>query len=206
MKKYMIIFSLLFVINIDIVFANETVKYAGCVDGDTIKVMIKDKKVTVRLLAVDTPEVEKEDKAGEYYGKEASEYTCKRIKKAKKITLEYDDNSDKYDKYDRLLAWVFLDDNLLQTDLVRLGYARVAYLYDDYKYADILKDKQELASAKGIGIWNAEAKNNYEKTGESSDNTVVEDEIENKEVIILAVVFLLITLLGDRILKLRKKH
>ncbi len=200
MKKHIMLFILLLFININLVYAKETVKYTGCVDGDTFKVIIKDKKVTVRLLAVDTPEVAKEDKPGEYYGKEASDYTCKRIKNAKKIELEYDANSDKYDKYDRLLAWVFLDGKLLQTDLVRLGYAKVAYLYDDYKYTDILKSRQELASAKGIGIWNVDDKNN----DESSSNSIEED-IENKEIIVLAVIFLLITLLGDLIIRSRKK-
>ena len=196
MKKYIVFFLAFLIVNINSVYARETVKYVGCIDGDTIKVLVKNKEATVRLLAVDTPEVEKPDKPGDYYGKEASEYTCTRIKKAQKIELEYDSNSDKYDKYDRLLAWVFLDGKLLQNDLVRLGYAKVAYLYGDYKYADMLKEKQEMASAKGLGIWGNENK--------SEDTDQIYEEYTNKEVIIVVILLLIIAFISDKIF--RKKN
>ena len=46
--------------------------------------------------------------------------------------MEYDDNSTKRDKYDRILAWVYADDLFLQDSLVSEGYAEVAYLYGKY--------------------------------------------------------------------------
>lgn len=199
MKKYIVFFLAFLTVNINLVYARETVKYVGCIDGDTIKVLVKNKEATVRLLAVDTPEVEKPDKPGDYYGKEASEYTCTRIKKAKKIELEYDSNSDKYDKYDRLLAWVFLDGKLLQNDLVRLGYAKVAYLYGDYKYADMLKEKQEMASAKALGIWG-----NENKQEEPSNDDQIYEEYTNKEVIIVVVLFLIVVFISDKIFRKKK--
>ena len=67
------------------VYAKETVKFSKCIDGDTIKVVRNKEKITVRLLAVDTPETAKEDKPAEYYADEAAEYTCNKIKNAKKI-------------------------------------------------------------------------------------------------------------------------
>ena len=68
----------------------------GKVDFDSayeyIAVPISDRQIIEELLVkaklkceTNEEEIEKEDKKGEYYGKEASEYTCKRIKKAKKI-------------------------------------------------------------------------------------------------------------------------
>ena len=191
MRKYIMLFLFALIININIVYASDVVKYADCVDGDTIKVLIKDKEVTVRLLAIDTPESVKPDTDVAYYGKEASEYTCKRIKKAKKILLEYDSKSDKVDKFDRVLAWVFLDGKLLQSDLVENGYAKVAYLYDEYKYANLLKEKQELAVAKGIGIWNDENRKKYENSS-NLENIDTQKE-ENYEVFIITIMFLLIT-------------
>ena len=193
MRKYIMLFLFALIININIVYASDVVKYADCVDGDTIKVLIKDKEVTVRLLAIDTPESVKPDTDVAYYGKEASEYTCKRIKKAKKILLEYDSKSDKVDKFDRVLAWVFLDGKLLQSDLVENGYAKVAYLYDEYKYANLLKEKQELAVAKGIGIWNDENRKKYENSS-NLENIDTQKE-ENYEVFIITIMFLLITFL-----------
>lgn len=143
------------------VYAKEEVTFSKCVDGDTIKVKVKNKEATVRMLAVDTPESVHPKKKVEYYGKEASDYTCNLITNAKKIELEYDSNSDKYDKYERLLAWVFVDDYLLQDKLVRNGYAEVAYLYGNYKYTDLLKDHEVLAKQEHIGIWNDDAREEY---------------------------------------------
>ncbi len=146
MKK--IIFMLILFIPI---FVNaEVVTFSKCVDGDTFRATVNNKEEKIRLLAVDTPESTTKK---EYYGKEASDYTCDLLKNAKSIELEYDNNSDLRDKYGRLLAWVFLDKDLLQQKLVENGYAEVAYLYGDYKYTDILKDKEIIAKNKKIGIW-----------------------------------------------------
>ena len=202
MKKIILMISIFFIC-INPIFAKEKVEYAACVDGDTIKVYIDGKEETVRLLAIDTPESVKPDTEVAYYGKEASEYTCNKIKKAKKIELEYDANSDKQDKYERLLAWVFLDGKLLQSDLVENGYAKVAYLYDDYKYADILKEKQTLASVKNVGIWNTKAKEEYEKN--ISKNVLDNDEsYSNIEVVILTILFLIFILISKSTLKKKK--
>ncbi len=204
MKKT-IIFLFIFLIFTNNVSAKETVKLSRCVDGDTIKVVLNKDIVTVRLIAIDTPESVKPDAEAAYYGKEASEYTCNRVTNAKKIQLEYDEKSDKYDKFDRLIAWVYVDNKLLQAELVEKGYAKVAYLYDDYKYADELKKYQELASAKGIGIWNEAAKqkyeNNKEEPRETEDISKITDELENKEIIIIVISLLIMTLLGSKIIK-----
>lgn len=154
MKKVLILLVML--LTPFFVFAKEEVKFNSCVDGDTIKIEIDKDIKTVRLLAVDTPESVHPTKEVESYGKEASEYTCNLVKNAKKIELEYDSNSDKYDKYDRLLAWVYVDDYLLQDVLVRNGYAEVAYLYGDYKYTDLLKEHESLAKFEKLNIWSGE--------------------------------------------------
>lgn len=152
MKKLILVLLLIFPF---FVFAKEEVKYSKCVDGDTIKVIRKKEEITVRLLAVDTPEVNKK----EYYAKEASDYTCNLIKKAKKIELEYDSKSSETDKYGRVLAWVYVDDELLNDELIKNGYAKVAYLYAHYKYVDILKVHEKKAQNSNIGIWNNEKVN-----------------------------------------------
>ena len=202
MKKIIFMISIFF-IGLNFIYARELVKYADCVDGDTIKVFIDDKEEIVRLLAIDTPESVKPNSEVEYYGKEASNYTCNRIKKAKKIELEYDSKSDKRDKFDRVLAWVFLDGELLQTSLVANGYAKVAYLYDDYKYNDILIKKQELASAKGIGVWNESAKLKYEQnTITSSEEDIdIDNNYENIEVIIITGLLLIFVLISKKLFK-----
>lgn len=149
MKKVLLILLIL----LPFFVSAEEVKFNKCIDGDTFKVVLDEKIVTVRLLAVDTPESVHPDKEKEYYGEEASEFTCNMVRNAKKIELEYDSNSDIYDKYDRLLAWVFIDGELLQDEIIKNGYGRVAYLYGDYKYTDILKKSEIYAQKNHLGIW-----------------------------------------------------
>lgn len=156
MKKILLIFLLMFPF---IVLAKEEVAFSKCVDGDTFKVIINNSEKTVRMLAVDTPETVDPNEKVEYYGKESSEYTCALLKTAEKIELEYDIKSDRTDKYNRILAWVFVDDYLLQDKLVINGYAEVAYIYDEYKYVDILREHETQAKLEKIGIWNEEKSN-----------------------------------------------
>ena len=222
MKKKIILLISIFFIGINNIYAREKVKFSDCVDGDTIKVLVDNKKYTVRMLAVDTPESVHPTKGVEYYGKEASDYTCNLVKNAKKIEIEYDDASDKKDKYDRLLVWVFVDDKLLQKELISNGYAKVAYLYEDYKYTKELENAQELASSKNLGIWNEEKKNKYnaennikeesdknvETKNSSKTSTLSITELENyttKDIIIIGILLLIIVFVGDKTIKNKAK-
>ncbi len=142
-----------------IVFANtkEKVKFIKCVDGDTAKFERNNKVFTLRFLAVNTPETKSPKKGVEFYGKEASNYTCNRLEKAKNIEIEYDNKSDRNDRYGRNLGWVFLDDKLLQKDLVENGYAKVEYLYGKYKYVEELKELETKAKKDKKGLWQKES-------------------------------------------------
>lgn len=160
MKKRFLVGILLFLFLSPIVVQaeQEEVTLSKCVDGDTAKFVIQGEVKTTRFLAVDTPETVHPKKKVEPYGKEASTYTCNSLKKAKKIILEYDENSTKTDKYDRTLAWIFVDGELLQQKLIEKGYAKVAYLYGDYKYTNTLKKKETEAKKKKLGIWSSKEK------------------------------------------------
>lgn len=202
MKKRILFILVSFFLFIPFVNANskEEVTFSKCVDGDTIKVLINGKEETVRFLAVDTPESVHPKKDLEYYGKEASNYTCTKVKEAKKIILEYDDNSTKRDKYDRILAWVYADDLFLQDSLVSEGYAEVAYLYGKYKYVDLLKDHQKVAEAKKIGIWNDEARNTFNEKNNIEEEKNLDDNsnLSFEDILILVVLLLLIFIFGGK--------
>ncbi len=146
-----------------VVFASEkeTVTLEKCVDGDTASVILNKKKIKVRFLAVDTPESVHPKKEVEPFGKEASEYTCNKLTNADKIEIEYDPNSDKTDKYDRHLVWIYTDGVLLQKELVSKGYAKVAYLYNDYLYTDELEQAELKAKKDNLGIWGDYKKSDY---------------------------------------------
>ena len=178
MKKVVMIF-LFFCLFITNVYAERvSVKFEACVDGDTIKVILDNKKTTVRFLAIDTPETVHPTKGEQPFGKEASNYTCDKVKNAKKLEIEYDEGSTKTDKYNRALGWVFIDDTLLQKDLVSLGYAKVAYLYGDYKYTDELKKEESIAKSKKLGVWSLEEETTTKKI-EKTTKKVTESETED---------------------------
>jgi thermonuclease len=174
--KKLLIFSFLLPI---IVFANtkEKVKFVKCVDGDTAKFERNNKVFTLRFLAVNTPETKSPKKGVEFYGKEASNYTCNRLKEAKTIEIEYDNQSDRKDRYNRNLGWVFLDDKLLQKDLVENGYAKVDYIYGKYKYVDELKELEKKAKNSKKGLWQKE----NTKTNKKNKNifTIILDLLES---------------------------
>lgn len=174
-KKF-IIFLFIFPV---LVFANtkEKVNFVKCVDGDTAKFERNNKVFTLRFLAVNTPETKSPKKGVEFYGKEASNYTCNRLKEAKTIEIEYDNQSDRKDRYNRNLGWVFLDDKLLQKDLVENGYAKVDYIYGKYKYVDELKELEKKAKTSKKGLWQKE----NTKTNKKNKNifTIILDLLES---------------------------
>lgn len=126
------------------------VTLSKCVDGDTAWFDIDGETTKVRFLYVDTPESTNEI---EPYGKEASEFTKDQLTNATTIELELNNDGDTNDKYDRLLAWVFVDSELLQEKLASEGYVEKFYDYGyDYTYKQeiITADKQAQDLHKGI--------------------------------------------------------
>ena len=177
----------------------EEVTLSDCVDGDTAKFVTTSGVKTTRFLAIDTKETVHPTIKEEPFGKEASNYTCEALKSAKKIVLEYDPNSDKEDKYGRYLAWVFIDDVLLQQKLIEEGLAEVSYLYGDYKYTGLLQDTQTVSKINKVGIW-----------GDSNISTVsLNEEKNNNEQKIIQLIFdkveKIIDIIFDEIESLIKK-
>lgn len=199
MKKIVFLFICIF-ININ-VFANEIkVEFSKCVDGDTAKFIYKNEVITARFLAIDTPESVHPTIGEEPFGKDASNFTCNTLEKADEIVLEFDSNSDKTDKYDRYLVWVFVDGKLLQKELISKGYAEVAYLYDDYKYTEELEKAQEKAKKKKIGIWSLEEETVESKVegNENSINNMYDDKYSNVILIAVAIAIILIFIFSEK--------
>jgi len=191
MKKLRVLLILLLFIP-SIVFASTktTVTLNECVDGDTAKFNVNGEEKTARFLAIDTPETVKPNTAVQPYGKQASEYTCNALTNAKKIELETDPNATK-DKYGRILVWVWVDDSLLNDDLVKLGLAKVAYLYDDYTYTSELKEDELVAKAQKLNIWSDE---NTSSTSESTSTTTT-TSLSSTTDIVISVIFIILVLL-----------
>jgi micrococcal nuclease len=115
------------------------------VDGDTIVY----RGAIMRFLGVDTPEV-KTPEHGFYtdqpYGREAKNFTRMELKKAKEITYR----ADGYDRYDRLLVHIFVDEYPLSLRIVEsgMGYETVS-VYGDNGFPEIAE--RILEASKGVG-------------------------------------------------------
>lgn len=124
------------------------------VDGDTVEVSIDGKQEKVRLLLVDTPETVHPNKPVEPFGPEASQF-AKDTLTDKEVQLEMD--VSERDKYGRLLAYLWVDDQMFNEMLLEKGLARVAYVYPpNVKHVDRFREIQKQAQEKGIGIWSIE--------------------------------------------------
>lgn len=119
------------------------------VDGDTFVIQFDEKKLTVRLIGVDTPETVHPFKPVEYYGKQASNYLTERLS-GQWVTLEFDEN--KIDKYGRVLAYVYLGDEMINESILSEGYG-FAYTRFSFKYFDEFVALEALAREAGLGLW-----------------------------------------------------
>ena len=170
------------------------VKLVEVVDGDTAKFKMNGEQVTVRFLGINTKETVDPEIGEEAWGKEASDFTKEKLKNATKVELEFDSSADEKDKYKRYLAWIWIDDVLLQNLLVESGLAETYMLQNNYKYAGMLQESEEVAKNNKLGIWSNENSNiqNNENENQIIENDKTEIENNNLMNIIICITIILI--------------
>jgi micrococcal nuclease len=107
-----------------LLYGEDTVRFLGVVDGNTLKVRCKGIEESVRLIGIDAPESRINKKArndaqrsGEdlktiiAMGREATNYVKTLIKPGDTVKMEFD--VQKRDKYGRLLGYVYLSDRAM---------------------------------------------------------------------------------------------
>jgi len=127
-------------------------KVIRVVDGDTIVVDYQGKHEKVRLLCVNTPEsIHPDEKQNIPMGTVASDYTKDRLI-GKYIDLEFE--GPRRGNYGRLLAYVFVDGDNFNLELVRHGlspyYAKYGF---SQKYHDQFKEAERYARSQNLNIW-----------------------------------------------------
>lgn len=121
------------------------------VDGDTIIVKMDGKDERVRFIGVDTPESVHPDPAlNSKMGKMASDFT-KDLLDGQRVGLELD--VQERDRYGRVLAYVYLDDEMVQKTLLSSGYAQVATFPPNVKYVDDFLALEARAREAKLGFW-----------------------------------------------------
>jgi len=117
-------------------------------DGDTI--VLNDGR-RIRYIGINAPEVESQYSKAEPFGNEARELNRELIY-LKKVRLEFD--NEKYDRYGRLLAYVFLEDGtFVNNAMITAGYAYCLPKQPNVRYEELLLNSQRNAMLSNKGIW-----------------------------------------------------
>ncbi len=143
----------------------DAVKFIRTVDGDTI--IVEDSNgehKRVRMIGIDTPEsVAQEEERNNEYGVMASDYTKELLTNAGTLYLEYDVDAD--DQYDRILAYVWLEDvddtfnveniknSMVNAIIVENGYGIAKKYEPTVAHDDILAELMTEAEENNIGLW-----------------------------------------------------
>jgi micrococcal nuclease len=122
------------------------------VDGDTVIVRAGGGEERVRLLGIDTPETVDPDRPVGCFGPQASAY-AKHLLTGQSVSLVYD--RELHDRYDRLLAYVYLRGVFVNARLVELGYARTLSIPPNTAHAGELAGLERRAALAGRGLWGA---------------------------------------------------
>lgn len=147
MKPTRIFSVILFLVLASTLAAQEYYRVERVVDGDTI---ILEGIGSVQLIGVDIPETVHPTRPVERFGREASAFT-KSMAEGKRIRLEYD--QDRKDRYDRTLAYAYLEDGtFLNAEIVRQGYGH-AYTQFPFKYMEEFRYLEREAKEAGRGLW-----------------------------------------------------
>ena len=112
------------------------------IDGDTVKILHRNKNITVRFWGIDTPEWDQP------FANNAKSYT-KKILKKKKVEIK----PHYYDDYGRLVAQIFLNGENVNQQLVKEGYAWVHVYYCKEYICKKWKKYQKKAKNDGLGLW-----------------------------------------------------
>lgn len=141
-----------------------TVKLTGkvikVIDGDTIEVNFLNKPIgwnnteIIRLIGINTPELNiKKDKPMEYFAQEAYEFTDRELYQ-QYVDIQLDNISSERDKYERIIAYVWIDGHLFNQLLVERGFA---FYYNNFsfnsKMMNLFNNAEKYAKINKLGMW-----------------------------------------------------
>lgn len=122
-------------------------------DGDTFDIKVGFRKITVRMLGIDTPETVDPRKPEQCYGHEASDET-KSLLVGHTVRLEFNPNRERLDKYRRYLAYVYRDDGIFLNEfLLKEGFAREYTFGKPYLKQKEFRGLEKAARAAKSGLW-----------------------------------------------------
>lgn len=199
MKKIFLIILSCFLFTTCVYATPESVTLISCDGATSMWVNTSEGVKRIRPLIMDTSDGT--------LNKEINEYVCSLVKNASILEIEKDPLSEDVNKYNEHLVYIYVDGTLLQENLIKLGYAQVNYVYNDYREVKNLCNLQATAIKEHLGIWSypnikeeycnsgVEIKNEKEIKSEEEEKTI-DNEYLKKMVLInsIIVVFLIIVM------------
>lgn len=146
------------------------------IDGDTVSLKINNRKKTVRLLLIDTPESKKPNTPVQPYALEAARYTELLVKTCD-LSVQYD-TKGKTDRYGRDLVYLYCGNTMINEQLVRQGYARVGYVYQQKDYLNRMLAAERKAKAERLKIWSLKGYVNIDGEGFNSSKEERQQEAD----------------------------
>lgn len=112
------------------------------IDGDTLEI----NGATIRLLNIDTPE------RGQY-GYDRATAELKRLVQGRRIKLEFANSAEATrDRFNRVLAFVFVDDKFVNYEMIRSGWSSFYTAYGQGRYAEALRYAESEARRMNRGL------------------------------------------------------
>lgn len=123
------------------------------VDGDTVVVQFNNQEETIRLLGINTPESVHPTKPPECYGRQASDYLKAQLPSGITVQIELDGQTGDRDRYGRMLAHVWLNDQLINEQILLTGHGQ----FNDYGNPTsrnvIYQNAEKTAQESQSGLW-----------------------------------------------------
>ncbi len=117
------------------------------IDGDTVR--LADGR-HVRYIGMDSPEMNSTSERARAIAIRARDFNSSLVE-GRTVRLEYD--VETIDRYGRTLAYIWVNDTLVNGAVVREGLARARVYGRNTRYADRLARLEDAARAEGRGMW-----------------------------------------------------
>lgn len=149
MRSKIVVMLMLSILSLPVFsFAEDEAKVKEVISGDS---MILDSGEIVKLIGVSMPKDMDEPKR-DYFMKASKEFSERAIKdNGRSVRLEYCER--KRDEFNNVLAYVYIDNLLLNAELIKMGLYDISADFYDKKYLEIYDSARSEAKNQKRGIW-----------------------------------------------------
>lgn len=130
----------------------QTAEVTAVIDGDTLKVRTIEGEARVRLIGIDTPEINRNGGPDECYAQEART-ELNTLAYGRTIELHTDPSQGDADRYGRLLRHVYIDGHNIAQALISTGAGHEYTHSTPYAGQAAHLAAQHAAQAAGQGLW-----------------------------------------------------